>query len=63
VCSGGWDGKLLCTTIDGRTTRSFDAPSGRITRLTASPDARFAVLATADGRVWKFDGELPTAPW
>ena len=58
ACSGSWDGKVICTTIDGRTTRSFDPRSGRITRFTGAPDAGLAVLATADGRLWKLDSEL-----
>ncbi|HEX3483055.1 MAG TPA: serine/threonine-protein kinase [Kofleriaceae bacterium] len=58
VCSGSWDGKVLCTTTDGRATRTYDPRSGRVTRFTGSPDARVIVFTTADGRIWKLDGEL-----
>jgi WD40 repeat protein len=58
ACSGGWDGKVLCTTADGSATRTFDPRSGRVTRLTGAPDGSFLVLATADGRIWKLDSEL-----
>src|SRR5262249_752428 len=41
ACSGGWDGQVRCTTIDGRTTRTFDVNAGRIDYLTGSSDASF----------------------
>jgi WD40 repeat protein len=58
ACSGGWDGKLLCTPIEGGATRSFDPRAGRITRIAGSPEARIVVVATADGRIWKLDSDL-----
>ncbi len=58
VCSGSWDGTVMCTTVDGRTTRTFDVRSGRIIRFTGSRDASFLVLATAEGRIWKLDSDL-----
>jgi hypothetical protein len=58
VCSSGWDGRVICTTTDGTTTRTFDPRAGRVTRLTGAPDASFLVLATDDGRIWRLDSEL-----
>jgi len=58
VCSGGWDGVVLCSTTDGKLDRTFTPDAGRILSLAASPGADFLVLASADGRIWKLDDRL-----
>ncbi|HEX7843412.1 MAG TPA: hypothetical protein VF469_38330, partial [Kofleriaceae bacterium] len=58
VCSSGWDGKVMCSTIDGKTTRTFDPGAGRIRWLAGSPGADFLVFAASDGRIWKLDRDL-----
>jgi WD40 repeat protein len=58
LCSSGWDGRVICSTVDGKTTRKFDSKAGRIMWLEASPQHDFLVLASIDGRIWKLDTEL-----
>jgi WD40 repeat protein len=58
MCSSGWDGRVLCSTVDGATTRAFDTGDGRVLSLAASPDHRFLALASTGGRIWKLDDRL-----
>jgi hypothetical protein len=58
MCSGGWDGRVLCSTVDGTTTRAFDTGSGRLVSLTASADHKFLAFASLDGTIWKLDEQL-----
>jgi len=59
ICSGGWgDDRVLCSTPDGRYTRTLDPGAGRITWLTATPDHGALIFASADGKIWRFDSSL-----
>ncbi|HEY0990822.1 MAG TPA: WD40 repeat domain-containing protein, partial [Kofleriaceae bacterium] len=58
LCSIGWDGRAVCSTPDGRTTRAYETGGGKLRGLTASPDHSFVVFASPDGRIWKLDDEL-----
>jgi eukaryotic-like serine/threonine-protein kinase len=59
ICSGGWgDGRVLCSTPDGRPTRALDSGASRITWLTATPDHEALIFASDDGRVWHFGSHL-----
>ncbi|HEY0483960.1 MAG TPA: protein kinase [Kofleriaceae bacterium] len=59
VCSGGFDGQVLCTSPDG-TTRAILSSVAQIRWLESSPDHRTLVIATADGKLQAFDGTLRT---
>jgi WD40 repeat protein len=57
ICSGGFsDGRVMCSRPDGSELRTLDSGASRIAWLTAGPD--FLIFASADGRVWRFDGTL-----
>jgi hypothetical protein len=58
ICSAGWDGRVVCSTVDGATTRVFDTAGGRVLSLTASADHGFLAFASLDGRIWKLDDQL-----
>src|SRR6185503_10324529 len=58
VCSTGWDGRVMCSTIDGKTTRAYETGVGKLVPLIASPDHSFVVFASPDGRIWRLDSEL-----
>jgi eukaryotic-like serine/threonine-protein kinase len=59
ACSGGFDGKVLCTSPAGD-TRELLSTSARIQWLEASPDRRRLVIATSDGKIQEFDGNIRT---
>jgi serine/threonine protein kinase/WD40 repeat protein len=57
ICSGGFqDGRVLCSKPDGSDLRTLESGSNRITWLTAGPAHDFLVFASADGRIWRYDG-------
>jgi WD40 repeat protein len=59
VCSGGWsDGRVLCSAPDGSNLQTIDAGESRISWLTASLDHDYLVFASADGKIWRYDGKL-----
>ena len=58
VCSGGWDGRVLCSAADGSATREVLSGDGRIRWLTAGPDHDYLAIATNSSHVYKYDGRL-----
>jgi WD40 repeat protein len=58
LCSGGWDGKVMCSTTDAKTHRIFTPNAGKVVWLASGPKHDFLIVATADGRIWKVDGQL-----
>jgi WD40 repeat protein len=58
ICSGGWDGHVLCSSPDGSEDQAFDLHAGRIMWLAASKDPDFLIVTSIDGRVWKIDSAV-----
>ena len=59
ICSGGWgDGHVLCSAPDGTHTRTLDSGTTRINWLTTTPDHETLIFASADSKIWRFDGNL-----
>ena len=59
ICSGGFvDGRVVCSKPDGTDPRTLDSGTNRIAWLTPSPEHDFLVYASADGKVWRYDGTL-----
>ena len=58
ACSGSWDGRIICSTPDGRVSKKFEPHAGRIVWLAASAAHDFLIIATADGQIWKLDDKL-----
>jgi WD40 repeat protein len=58
ICSSGWDGRVICSTIDANFSQTFTANSGRITWLAGSPGHDFLVLASSTGGIWKLDDQI-----
>jgi eukaryotic-like serine/threonine-protein kinase len=55
VCTGGWDGRVLCTSTSGGKPREILASADRVRALVACGD-RSLFAATADGKIWHLDG-------
>jgi WD40 repeat protein len=55
VCSGGWDGRVLCTPAAGGKSRAVLAAGDRVKSLIACGD-RALFAAIADGKIWRLDG-------
>jgi hypothetical protein len=51
ACSGGWDGRVICTNIQSGETRIVASHSTRIRWLAAGQDALY--YAVGDGTVWR----------
>jgi WD40 repeat protein len=59
ICSGGWgNGRVLCSTPDGAHTWTLDSGASRIAWLTATPDHESLIIASSDGKIWRFDSSL-----
>jgi WD40 repeat protein len=59
VCSGGHnDDRVLCSSPDGTQVESIGAGTSRIVWISANPGLSGLVFASADGKVWNFDGAL-----
>jgi WD40 repeat protein len=59
ICSGGWlDGRVLCSAPDGSNLQTIDPGESRISWLTASLNHDYLVFASADGKIWRWDGKL-----
>jgi hypothetical protein len=59
ICSGGWmDGRVLCSAPDGSDPRTIDSGESRISWMTTSVNHDYLVFASADGKVWRYDGML-----
>ncbi|HEY5944066.1 MAG TPA: hypothetical protein VIV40_01180, partial [Kofleriaceae bacterium] len=56
VCSGGWDGRVLCTPRGGGETRELLNGGGEVKWLTSCEDK--LIIATANGTVSQYDGQL-----
>jgi WD40 repeat protein len=63
ACSGGWDGRVLCSSANGSVTRDVLSGHGRVRWITASPDHSYFVAATDSNHVYKFDGGLHELYW
>jgi WD40 repeat protein len=59
VCSGGFDGRVLCTSPAGDTQEVLST-SARIRWLQSSPDNGTLIIATSDGSIQEFDGGIQT---
>jgi WD40 repeat protein/tRNA A-37 threonylcarbamoyl transferase component Bud32 len=57
ACSGGFDGRVLCTSPVGD-TREVLSTSARIRWLQSSPDHGTLIIATSDGKIHEFDGSI-----
>jgi tRNA A-37 threonylcarbamoyl transferase component Bud32 len=55
VCTGGWDGRILCTPAAGGTPREVLAAPDRVKALIACGD-HLLFAAIADGKIWRLDG-------
>jgi WD40 repeat protein len=58
VCTGSWDGRILCTAAGGDKPgkpREFLAGADRVRWLTACHD-RLLFAAIGDGKIWRLDG-------
>jgi len=58
VCSGGWDGRVLCSPPDGSGTRQVLSGEGRIRWLSASSGGGALYIATSAFHIYKYDGRL-----
>jgi WD40 repeat protein len=56
LCTGGWDGRVLCTPIGGGSTEEFLQAPERVKWLVACED-RGLLVVTADGSVWQSSGK------
>lgn len=54
TCTGGWDGRVLCTPTVGGETRSSLVASDRIKVVVSCKD-RVLLTAVADGTIWRLD--------
>ena len=57
ACSGGFDGRVLCTSPEGG-LREIMSVADSVRWIVSSPDQQKLVIATADGKIWDFDGVL-----
>jgi len=55
VCSGSWDGRIICSMLDGSRTQTLLEGFGRIRWLIGSRDQTRLFVATDDGGIWKLD--------
>jgi eukaryotic-like serine/threonine-protein kinase len=55
VCTGGWDGRVLCTPVSGGKPREILAAVDRVRELIACGD-RLLFAAIGDGKIWRLDG-------
>ncbi|TMQ16385.1 MAG: hypothetical protein E6J91_11735 [Deltaproteobacteria bacterium] len=66
ICSGGFrDGHVICSRPDGSGTRTIESGTNRILWLTTGPHHDTLIYASAEGKLWLFDGkprELYTHP-
>jgi eukaryotic-like serine/threonine-protein kinase len=59
ICSASrGDGRVLCSTPEGTSTRTLDSGAGRVAWLTATPDHGALIFASADGKIWRFEDHL-----
>src|SRR4051812_29319492 len=57
LCSGGWDGAVLCTNVETNETTVIARHTSRIRWVAAT--ANFLTYSVADGSVWWTDGGPP----
>jgi eukaryotic-like serine/threonine-protein kinase len=57
ICSGGWDGRILCSRRGTSAEEGIDPRAGRIMWLATDRRNDILVFASIDGRIWKYADE------
>ena len=56
VCTGGWDGQVICTPTRGGESKQLQLGVERVKSL-ISCETKGIFIATADGAIWRYDSE------